>query len=90
MGLSAPSDTLLAAAHGWYLRAIDMCEPGHGIGGYRYRILGDDGGPRMVPMSSILNGATGTALALLAAATNVSPDWDRLLLLSPRRSSPSI
>ena len=31
---------------------------------------------------SFLTGETGVALALLAAATPVAPDWDRLLLLS--------
>jgi hypothetical protein len=33
--------------------------------------------------AGLLGGATGIALALLAAATNVEPEWDRVLLLSP-------
>jgi hypothetical protein len=31
-----------------------------------------------------LMGAAGIGLALLAAATSVEPEWDRLLLLSSR------
>jgi hypothetical protein len=30
----------------------------------------------------LLEGAAGVALALLAGATEVSPDWDRMLLAS--------
>jgi hypothetical protein len=35
-----------------------------------------------------LTGATGIALALLAATTDIEPLWDRMLLASiPRRSA---
>jgi hypothetical protein len=31
----------------------------------------------------LMNGATGAALVLLAASSDIAPDWDRALLLSP-------
>jgi len=36
----------------------------------------------LVDRPDFLNGAAGTALALLAAATAIAPSWDRLLLVS--------
>lgn len=39
-------------------------------------------GGRLVDQQDLLTGAAGTALALLAAACEVAPSWDRLLLLS--------
>lgn len=39
-------------------------------------------GGRLVDQPDLLTGAAGTALALLAAASEVAPSWDRLLLLS--------
>jgi hypothetical protein len=37
---------------------------------------------REIDQPGLLDGAPGVALALLAAATNVEPTWDRLFLLS--------
>lgn len=37
---------------------------------------------RRIDSAAFLNGATGVAMVLLAAASDVEPEWDRLLLLS--------
>ncbi len=55
----------------------DMFESDSALG---FRDLEPDG--RKVDSPSFLDGATGIALALLAATTNVEPSWDRMLLLS--------
>lgn len=62
-------EPLAEAALSWYERALAFREPGRGVGGFR-----DDPG--------FLEGAAGIGLALLAAASPVEPEWDRLLLVS--------
>jgi len=65
------------AARRWLSRAVAMREPALGLGGYRMFERGkryDHPGFRI--------GASGIALALLAAASPVRPDWDRLLMAS--------
>lgn len=65
------------AARFWFGHALDLCESGDGIAGYTAAgVAGADAD------SSLLTGATGIALALHAAATDVAPTWDRVLLLS--------
>jgi hypothetical protein len=73
---------LLAAARYWLRRALDLREPGTGVGGYtalrydaRARAYAD-------PDPGLLMGAAGIGLALLAATSDVEPAWDRVLLLS--------
>ena len=39
-------------------------------------------GPNPVDRAGLLDGAPGVAMALLAAATETEPTWDRLFLLS--------
>ena len=69
----------LEAARTWFERALQMRREGEGIGGYAtWRPA--EGGWFTDP--SFLSGATGVALALVAAATDVEPSWDRLLLAS--------
>jgi hypothetical protein len=66
------------AARAWFRRVIELRREGQGLGGYQFvRDAGD-----RVDDASILTGAAGVGLALLAAATPLAPDWDRLLLLS--------
>ena len=67
-----------AAARAWFVRAVELAREGQGIGGY---LFAREGG-KQVADPAILTGAAGVGLALLAAATPVAPDWDRLLLLS--------
>jgi hypothetical protein len=82
-------EALGAAARAWLARAIDLRSPDEGVAGYRaYTVR--DGSPVWADDPGLLTGAAGVALALLAAATDVEPAWDRVLLLSsrdPRRSN---
>jgi len=78
-------DALRAAAASWAERAMDMREVSEGIGGFRSAVPDGDGVAwRNDP--SLLTGAAGVALGLLAAATDVEPRWDRFLMLSTRRA----
>jgi hypothetical protein len=78
---------LLAAARAWMVRALDLREPGQGVGGFA--AWGQDAagelGWRDDP--TLLAGAAGVALALLAAIAPLEPAWDRFLLISPMRTS---
>ena len=65
------------AARMWLRKAVAMREPGQGIGGYQ---LFDRGHKYDNPGFRV--GSSGIALALLAAASPVPPDWDRLLMAS--------
>jgi len=61
-----------------------MRRPGQGIGGYLSAENSPGGGLDWVEDASLLTGAAGIALALLAAITPIEPTWDRLLLISMR------
>jgi len=82
--LLADDRELLAAAHTWMARTLDLRQPGRGVGGFV--TWGPDAAGRMDWRDdpSLLTGAAGVALALLAAIAPVEPAWDRVLLLSPR------
>lgn len=78
------------AACFWFAQALAMRRPGEGIGGFRSWTVNmatmqfeweDDPG--------FLRGSAGIGLALLAAVSNVEPDWDRVLLTSipPREAT---
>ncbi|MFG1796343.1 lanthionine synthetase C family protein [Nocardia sp. NPDC049149] len=56
-------------------RLLDLYHPG-----YRFGFRCTDTAPQDRP--GLLDGAAGPALALLAAATDVPPQWDRMLLLA--------
>lgn len=72
---------LLDSSRYWLKRALSMRSDGEGVAGFRFfsRKGGEDG---WIAHPGFLEGACGVALALLAAATDVPPDWDRVLLLS--------
>jgi len=63
----------------WIERTLEYRGVG-GIAGYRRAEF--DG--TQIDDTGLLNGAAGIALALLAAASNVEPGWDRAFLLSLR------
>jgi hypothetical protein len=75
-------EVLRRAARTWFERALGFRRPGRGIGGFSFRSVRRDGTPRWLNDLGILTGASGIALALLAAATPIEPEWDRMLLLS--------
>jgi lantibiotic modifying enzyme len=74
---------LLAAAREWLRRALDLLEPGKGVGGTVTWGPDATGAMDWRDEPSVLTGAAGVALTLLAAASPVEPAWDRFLLLSP-------
>jgi hypothetical protein len=77
---------LAEAARAWFERTLTMRRPGQGIGGYEAWKSDEAGGQSWSSDPDLLNGATGIALALLAATTSIEPRWDRMLLpsLPPR------
>jgi hypothetical protein len=79
---------LAEAARAWFERTLTMSRPGRGIGGYEAWKADEAGGQSWSSDPDLLNGATGIALALLAATTSIEPRWDRMLLMSiPPRSA---
>ena len=76
-------EALGAAARTWIQRTIDMRQPGRGVAGYR-SYFPTEGQEPWIDEPGLLTGSAGIALALLAAATDTEPIWDRLLLTSVR------
>jgi len=70
------------AAVRWLRRTLEMRVRGEGFGGYTVFDMDERGVSGMLPVPALLTGAAGIALALAHAATDVRPDWDRLMLLS--------
>lgn len=74
-------EELRDAAVYWFQRALDMRTPGVGIAGYKpVRAASARSEPPPHEQTSFLVGATGIALAFLAATTAQRPMWDRFLL----------
>jgi lantibiotic modifying enzyme len=73
----------------WIERAMALARPGEGLGGYSTEnlpnVMFQEGIYAHKPLAGFLMGAVGVALALLAAATDCEPGWDRVLLISPAR-----
>lgn len=73
------------AATAWARWTLEHRRPGRGIAGF---LSWESAPPRRElawrPAPGFLTGAVGIGLALLAAATDLEPAWDRLLLLSAR------
>ncbi len=73
------------AARLWTRRTLELRKPGEGVAGFRSWGPPRGGGPSAwLDEAGLLTGAAGVALALLAAATPVEPEWDRFLLVSSR------
>jgi hypothetical protein len=76
------------AARFWFEETLAYRRKEGGIGGFtalRWRA-----GEGMIEAAdmSLLTGASGVGLALLAASTAIEPEWDRVLLLNTRPLSP--
>jgi hypothetical protein len=80
---ASASDRYRSAANLWFDRGIGMRREHGGIAGFFAYC--PERTPAWVSDPSFLSGAIGVALALLSAATNVEPQWDRLMLLSGRK-----
>jgi hypothetical protein len=72
-------ERLAAAARAWFRRTLDLRRPGEGTGGFS--AWNPEKGWEADP--SLLTGAAGIAVALLAAISPLAPEWDRLFLASP-------
>jgi lantibiotic biosynthesis protein len=78
------------AARFWLDHALALRQPGCGIAGFTSALPAAGGSTRQVPMLGLIFGATGIALALLAATSADEPCWDGILLLSnPEREAPT-
>ncbi len=76
---------LAEAARRWFAQVFQMRRPGAGIAGYHSLTGDEEAGPSGWQTDpGLLTGTAGLALALLAAATEIEPEWDRLLLISAR------
>jgi len=75
---------LAAAADTWFGHTLAMRRD-DAIAGFPRAALGPDSATIFEPAADLLSGASGVALALHAAISQVEPSWDRLLLadLSP-------
>ena len=69
----------------WFERTLALRRPGHGIAGFQSWSPVEDGREEWEWSDDprFLTGASGIGLALLAAATDVEPTWDAVLLLRP-------
>jgi hypothetical protein len=64
------------AAVCWLRHTLALRQPGVGVGGYCFEQ------DPLRPSANLQFGAAGTALALLAAVSEVAPEWDRVFLFS--------
>ncbi|MCY1033416.1 lanthionine synthetase C family protein [Corallococcus sp. BB11-1] len=78
-----------AASRFWFARLLTVHrQPGTGVGGFRTLERFDGDAEAWTDHPGLLAGATGIALALLAATTSEDPTWDRMLLMSLRHPAP--
>lgn len=70
------------AARSWFARALAMRRSDQGLAGFSAWIKAPDGEDAWVADPSLLTGAAGIGLALLAATTPIEPAWDQILLAS--------
>ncbi len=70
----------------WLRHTLALRQPGVGVGGY---LLGQFGQEPERAVAALQFGAAGTALALIAAVSDLEPDWDQAFLfsLTPERIS---
>ena len=66
----------------WFSRTLGMRRPGEGVAGFVFwsSPTGQDSDVSWTADRGLLNGATGTALTLLAACHPFSPTWDGMLM----------
>ncbi|MFL6260987.1 MAG: lanthionine synthetase C family protein [Thermoanaerobaculia bacterium] len=68
------------AALFWLERTLAYRQPGKGVGGYEMWTVGESLELDWRSDPGFLTGSSGVGLVLLAAATTVEPEWDRVLL----------
>ena len=73
-------EAFLEAARFWLERTLALRKENAGLAGF---LTWDPlGGGKWVAEPGLLEGVTGIGLALLAAVDSMSPEWDRMLLVS--------
>jgi hypothetical protein len=82
LAIAEEDDTLARSAYDWANRALQMRRPSEPIAGFPAWMRDKTGAEGWTADQTLLMGAPGVGLALLAAATGIEPAWDRLLLLS--------
>jgi lantibiotic modifying enzyme len=77
-------ETFRNAARLWFARTFEMRQVNKQIAGFPARRPNPDRPNEIqwVADPGILTGAAGVALALLAATTDIEPEWDRMMLVS--------
>ena len=75
---------LAHTARRWFTQVLQMQRPGSGIAGYQSHVDRQAAPGEWQTDPGLVSGTAGLALALLAAATEIEPEWDRALLLSAR------
>jgi len=82
---------LREAALSWIGHALASRQRGEEVAGFPAWYAEADEGGKWVADPGFLMGAAGVGLALLAAASDVEPEWDRVMLLSipPRDAAPN-
>lgn len=75
------------AARTWIERTLAFRKPGQGLGGFEMWVVGEGEELAWRSDPGFLTGSAGVGLALLAAATPVEPEWDRVLIadVPPRK-----
>ncbi len=66
----------------WFREGLALERPGEAIAGFPAWRVDRAAGGSWTPDASLLTGAAGTALALLAGISVVEPTWDRILMAS--------
>jgi lantibiotic modifying enzyme len=66
----------------WFREGFALERPGEAIAGFPAWWVDRAAGGSWAPDASLLTGAAGTALALLAGISTVEPAWDRILMAS--------
>lgn len=77
-------EEIAAAARYWFERALAQRCPGDGVAGFRTWSLERTQEGEWIDDPRFLTGVTGTGLALLAAASDIEPAWDRCMLTCAR------
>lgn len=82
-------DLFADTARFWYGQTLEMRRPGEGLAGFLAFMPDLEGNMKWEADPGFLTGAAGVALALLAAVTELEPEWDRVLLssLPPKESA---
>jgi hypothetical protein len=85
-----PLSPLAAAARTWFGHALALRRPGQGTGGFQAWLPKNPGEARSelgwMDDPGFLTGSAGIGLALLAATSDIEPDWDRVLLTAIPRT----